>query len=188
LADDAEVGIYKIAARLAEFILAAKIVANAVIGPRVAAGAIGEDRRQMQQWLTLGVRVAFFGGVVASLPLFFFGMPLLRLFGEGFIAGRQAMLILSVAHLINAASGSVAMALLAVRREHVAATGMGAACAINIILNYLLIPHYGASGAACATAVSMVLWNLIMVVMVLRIVGVNPTLFSRLRVSTETPS
>jgi O-antigen/teichoic acid export membrane protein len=38
---------------------------------------------------------------------------------------------------------------------------MGGAGLINVLLNYLWVPDYGGMGAACATAVSYLLWNLI---------------------------
>jgi O-antigen/teichoic acid export membrane protein len=43
----------------------------------------------------------------------------------------------------------------------------------NIVLNALLIPRFGATGAACATAFSIVLWNVALNYEVRRHLGID---------------
>ena len=56
-----------------------------------------------------------------------------------------------------------------------AAVHFGSAAALNIGLNVLLVPPFGAMGAAVATAVSMVAWNLAMLTFVVRRLRLNST-------------
>jgi O-antigen/teichoic acid export membrane protein len=44
----------------------------------------------------------------------------------------------------------------------------------NVVLNVALIPHFGATGAACATASSIVLWNAVLSYEVRRQLGIDP--------------
>ena len=48
---------------------------------------------------------------------------------------------------------------------------------INVIFNYLLLPIYGIDGAAISTAISMIVWNLLMLIFVKIKTGLNPTVF-----------
>jgi Na+-driven multidrug efflux pump len=43
---------------------------------------------------------------------------------------------------------------------------------VNFFLNFFMIPAFGINGAAYATAISTVLWNLLAVIMIYRYTGV----------------
>ena len=57
----------------------------------------------------------------------------------------------------------------------------GACAALNIALNATLIPTYGLTGAAVATAVSNVFWSIIVLIYVMHRVEINPTIFARIK-------
>ena len=50
---------------------------------------------------------------------------------------------------------------------------------VNVVLNGALIPFYGVAGAATATAISAVIWNLWLFGDVRRRHGLNPSVFTR---------
>ena len=83
------------------------------------------------------------------------------------------MIILAVGQLLNVASGPVGTILSMSRQERFVGIGMLASVVCNILLNYLLIPQYGVNGAAIATAISVGVWNLLMIVFAKRILGIN---------------
>jgi O-antigen/teichoic acid export membrane protein len=43
---------------------------------------------------------------------------------------------------------------------------------INVILNYLLIPEFGMNGAAFASMISMVFWNIFSVIYINKTMGI----------------
>lgn len=98
---------------------------------------------------------------------------MLAVFGPEFSASYLPMIILAVGQLLNVASGPVGTILSMSRQERFVGIGMSVSVICNILLNYLLIPRYGINGAAIATAVSVGIWNLLMVVFAKRILGVN---------------
>jgi O-antigen/teichoic acid export membrane protein len=57
-----------------------------------------------------------------------------------------------------------------------AARIVGASAVLNLTLNVILIPRFGIAGAGMATAASIVLANLGMVIFVRRKLGFDPTL------------
>ena len=85
------------------------------------------------------------------------------------------MNLLLVGQLVNVLSGSVGM-LLSMTGRHYFASLMVTACALlNVLLNYLLIPRFGMTGAALATVVTMILWNVAFVFRVRSVLDIRPT-------------
>jgi O-antigen/teichoic acid export membrane protein len=90
-----------------------------------------------------------------------FGPGFLALFGGGFGAGGAALAVLSVAMLVNVGCGNVQTLLLMSGRSglHLAATVTG--LATNLVAGVLLIPRYGALGAAVSWSAGIVLENVL---------------------------
>ena len=66
-------------------------------------------------------------------------------------------------------------------RTGLAVLGQSAGIAANLAVGLLLIPQQGAAGAATAAVAALVVWNLVLVVVVRRKLGFDPTLLSALR-------
>lgn len=107
------------------------------------------------------------------------GPTLLELFGSEFSVGYDVVTILLVGQIVNALAGSVGFIMIMTKHQKEAAWIVSISAAINIALNYLLIPQFGLEGAAVATALTMVVRNVCMVVFVLNILKINPTIFTR---------
>ena len=59
--------------------------------------------------------------------------------------------------------------------ERIAAIGIGVGAISNIILNAFFIPVLGIDGAAIASTISMILWNIVLAIKVHKHLGINPT-------------
>jgi O-antigen/teichoic acid export membrane protein len=66
-------------------------------------------------------------------------------------------------------------------RQRVSVMVFGISTGLNLILNLLLIPPYGILGAAVATTITVIFWNLAFVLFNIIRLGINPTVFSTLR-------
>lgn len=173
----AEVGIYSAATRGAELITFGLIAVNTTLAPTIASLYARGETQRLQRILTNGARAVLLFSVLVGAALILFGQWFLALFGPEFVAGYSALVILSVGRIINASTGSVANVLVMTGHERTVALGVGLGSVLNIILNLTLIPRYGLNGAAIATASSMILWNLVLVVVAKRTVGLNTTAF-----------
>ena len=91
--------------------------------------------------------------------LIFFCSPLLALFGNEFAHARVIVSLLVVGHCINAAAGSSAVFLCMTGQERACTAIIACGAMLNGLLNFTLIPRYGAVGAATASAVSLACWN-----------------------------
>ena len=102
---------------------------------------------------------------------------LLRLFGPGFDVARPALLILAGAQLVNALAGSVGILMSMTGHQNAVSVVLAFAAALNVGLNFALIPRYGLIGAAVATGLATVAWNVTLAVLVRRRLGIRSTAF-----------
>jgi O-antigen/teichoic acid export membrane protein len=90
------------------------------------------------------------------------GQPLLWLFGKEFITGYPVMFILALGFLAHASVGPVEFVLNMLGEQNRCAFVLFAAAGLNLVLNFILIPHFGLMGAAIATAGSSAMAALLM--------------------------
>jgi O-antigen/teichoic acid export membrane protein len=170
----AEVGVYTIAQRLLSPAQTISTATGQMFAPRIVVEDARGDRR------TLGVmlkRVTYWN-VALSLPvfvlLFLLGRPLLGLFGPAYAKGAAALGILAAGQLVNAATGPLGQMINMSGRPYITMVNNAAVAGLNIAGCLVLIPRYGVTGAACSTTASITLVNLIKLVQVRVIFGLNP--------------
>ena len=166
-------GLYNIAAQMANLVYfplaCMSIIATPIISELYHSGRLN-DLQQLLRWVALGV-------LGLSIPiagvLFFNAVGLLSLYGDSFVQAERALRILIVAQLVNALAGPVGF-MMAMTGDHVRAIFVtGVYAALNVGLNFILIPHFGIMGAAVATCLTLSLWNISLLVLVLRKHGVH---------------
>lgn len=174
------VGIYNVAKRLAEPLLFVLIAVNMTLAPRIASLHVQGDTRALQQLVTKTARLAFLAALLIGGCLIGFSEWLLALWGEPFLVGQMAFIILAISQIINVMTGSVALLLLMTGHEKSVALAIGFATVVNVGLNYLLIPVWGINGTAVATAMGTVLANILLAFAVHKKLRLNPTAFGKL--------
>ena len=105
-------------------------------------------RNQVERSLQLAVAVAFPLGVILSLAA---GDLMPALFGDAFEAASAPFALLIWSTALVLVNVNLAPILLAAGEDRRYAIGVSIAAAINVILNFALIPAFGTSGAAVAT-------------------------------------
>lgn len=173
--ETASAGFYAVAAQLATFVGFGLMAVNTIAAPLFAELHAKGDLQSLQRIARLGARATFAFSLLAGGGLLFLGNPILRLFGEGFLASYAPLAILISAQIVNSLSGSVGFLLAMTGHQRVAAWTTAASGLLNLGLNALLIPLVGLTGAAVATAVSITAWNLALIVLVRRRLEINPT-------------
>lgn len=176
-----EAGIYAVACRISELSAFSLVAINVVVAPMIAEKYAEKKIQELQKIATM----AAIGVFVLTLPIVFisvvFGEQILSLFGLEFKEGYLSLLILVTGQAVNALAGSVGFFMTMTGRQKKAAIIMGGGAVFNIIANLLLIPKYGMVGAAYATALSMIFWNVLMLIKVRKTIGIDTTIFSILR-------
>jgi len=174
------VGIYRVATRAAQLVVFILTAANTVLQPTIAKLYAVRDMQRLQRVVTKSARVVLLISVPIAIVLIVFGRWILLIFGQDFTKGAMALAILSLGQLVNAAMGSVGLILNMTGNERDTARGVAIAAVVNVALNAILIPLWGMNGAATATATSLVVWNLILAVQVVRRLGIYPTALGRI--------
>ena len=96
---------------------------------------------------------------------------LLGIFGNEFIVGKTALLILLFGQIINILCGSVGYILMMTNKQEILRNIIIFSAFLNIILNILLIPKYGINGAAISSAISVAVWNIYSLIYIYRKYG-----------------
>lgn len=175
----AETGLYAAAnrgARLIFFILAA---GEAILGPTIASLYASGNINRLQRIITKSIRGIWLLSIPIGIGLIIFNQQFLLLFGPEFIQGKTALVILCCAQLMKIAMGAAALILIMTKYEKDAAIGIGFSLLVNGVLNSILIPRWGATGAAIAKSTSMITWNLMLAITVKRKLGIDPTVLGK---------
>lgn len=143
-----------------------------VSGPLIASAHRRRARAELALIVRTGAQFSLAFAVIAALVLVLFGRALLGLFGPGFDGAYPALLILLVGSLANASTGAVGYLLSLTGNHALAARIMVAAVIISAAVNVLLIPHYGAVGAAMAGVAAQLFWNVALLICAKRLTGV----------------
>ena len=159
--EDAEVGIYKIAASLAlqtSFLLT---IVNAVAAPRFAAAYRAGDLVAVRALnRRAGLAAVAFGALVFAVFAIGGHWAIGRALGPDFVAAMLPLLILSGAHVATLFAGSTNVLLSMIGQERIVLRAAVLALATNIVLNLVLVPAWGMLGAAIGTALSLATWRL----------------------------
>jgi O-antigen/teichoic acid export membrane protein len=89
---------------------------------------------------------------------------LLGLFGNEFVKGKIVLFILCVGQLVTSFSGPVGVILQMIGKHKVFKNIVLIALVINIVFTMWLTPIYSGIGAAAATVLSIIFWNIASVI------------------------
>jgi len=158
-----EVGIYRVVVHGASLVAFGLAAVNMVVAPHFARLYAQGDMATLQRLITRSAQAVVLLALPAVLVFFAFGRELIGwIFGEAFMAGYWSLVILAGGQLVNALVGSVAVLLNMTGHERDVTRGVAIGAVLNIVLNLALIPAFGINGAAAASTVSLVVWNLIL--------------------------
>jgi len=177
----ADVGVYNVSARLAEFVSLALVVSNLVVAPMIARHYRADEMVQLQKLLTFSGRLVAAATLLMLVVLTIFGENVLSWYGAIFVKGYDVLLILAIGQLINALFGPVGYMLIMTGHAAVALRIYAWAVAMLVILALLLTPWFGMVGAAIASAVGVVTWNVAMCRYVVRHLDLDPTVLGMFR-------
>lgn len=163
--DPTQVGLYAVACNLTNLLLKLPDATGIVVYPRLAAAADRDAHAQT----TAVCRHTLFIMAVAGLGYVVLGPTAVRvLYGKAYVDAIRPMLLMLPGIIM------VSLYLLLTRnftsrnRQQVNIVAAASALAINVGLNWVLIPRFGISGAAVSTAVSYSVAALILLVMFVR--------------------
>lgn len=175
------VGIYGAAFKTATWVSFILHAVNAIAAPMFAALYAQDDRAALQRLVSKIAQWIFYPALLVAIGLFVFAEPVLHLFGSEFVAAKWALMALCLGQLVNVGTGSVGYLLTMTGHQNQCAVVVGCSALLNLLLNLIGIPRFGILGAAMATAFSMALWNIWLNRLVVKYLGVNPSIIAALK-------
>jgi len=171
-----DAGIYAVAARAAEVTSFSMVAANMVLAPRVSRLHHEGNHALLQRMLDGSTRRVLLASTPIAAILIIAAYPLMtRLYGMEYAEGARVLQILAATQLLVVGSGPLGTLLNMTGHEGALARNMFLAVVANALLNLGFVPWLGATGAAIATAMSMVFSRILLWYQVRRLLGLRPT-------------
>ena len=170
-----EVGEYAAAARWVTFFLMIVTALNFIFGPLIA-GKLGTNQMENVKMLYgTATRWMLFMTLPVSIFFILSRDPMMFLFGEQFVQfGPTVLLILSIGGLLTALSGSGGLLFVLSGHQYIELGMLSLYLLSSVLLNLLLIPEYGITGAAFATIFSNMVTVITRIVLIHRYLRIHP--------------
>ena len=178
-----DTGIYRAVISVSGLVSFGLYIVTIVIKPYLARFYAQGNKELIQKMVTQSSRVILFLAITMAIIIIIVGEEMLGVFfGDEYLLGYVTLVILVVGQFVNAFMGSVAGLLNMTGYEEETAKGVAIAAAVNVLLNFILIPFLGMNGAAAATAISLLIWNLLLWKAVHRHLGIESMAFTIFKV------
>jgi len=172
IAGKSDAGLFTVAVKGADLLVVGLAAANMALSPRMAAFYHEKKLAKLRQMIARAYRVVALITIPVVLLFVFFGNYFLSIFGPAYVAAWPTLIILSLAQLVNVFSGPVGAMLNMAGQEKVTMAGVAVSLVVTVVANVVLIPIMGINGAALGTALGMITWNLLLVFLCYRRVGI----------------
>jgi O-antigen/teichoic acid export membrane protein len=162
MGDTKAAGIYSLAFNIAFVVALPRIALNTLFAPTISGLFARKEQVMLQVLITTAASWTLVAASCIALPLFVLAEPLLAWFGPGCEAGVPALRILLIGQVIVASAGSQLYVMTMTGHEHNAAALLVSCAMVNAAASAVLIGLFGLTGAAVATAATLIVWNLAM--------------------------
>lgn len=159
-----QVGVYNIALKLSMLSYMGLMAVNSIAAPKFSEIHSSGDVEALKKIVQQSTKTIFWISIPVLIILVIFPENILSVFGDEFKIASYTLVILSIGKMFSAISGSVGTFLQMVGKQKIFQNILILAAVVNVVMNYLLIPLYGISGAAIASTVSGILWNALMII------------------------
>lgn len=171
--DDSTVAFYSVAIKIITILSMVIITVNITVSTKISEYFFSKNKTDLIKTVQDASRLIFLLTLPVALIICFFPEYILGFFGKGYVAAKNALLILIIGQGICSAFGTAPVYLNMTGRQHIFQIILIVTVFINFILNRLLIPGYGMTGAAIAFVVSSIFWNSITAIVIYKKDKVN---------------
>jgi len=173
-------GLYFAADRLARLASIPLSLVESLSQPAYSAAQATGNINRLQQAATQAAHGSLWPTLLVGLFLIVFGEPILTIFGEDFTAALPVLVILLIGQLINVSTGTGRHLLIMTGHQAYVPRVMIYAALVHICALLILLPPFGAIGAAFTAVLSSVISNVWMMILVKRVMAIRPTVLASL--------
>jgi len=153
------VAVYKISVQICAIIPFFKHITGSFFSPMISSLYHAGKKEEMIHTFKEVTKWSFTVGLMIFIGIILFGKSALHLFGEDFIYGHRALIIVACGFLAGVAAGHTGSMISMTGHPKFNLLSSTVTFTVNIVLNILLIPKYGILGAAVATLISSIVSN-----------------------------
>lgn len=175
-----DAGLYLAASKTALLVGYLLVAVNAVAAPLFSEFETKGDRAGLQRLATVSALWIFWPTLMVAVGLALLAPYVLGLFGPDFVVAEGALLILLVGQLVSAGCGSVGFLLSMTGHQNDLARVYGIVAVLNVAVCYAGVRAFGLNGAACATSISLIVWNVWLHQVTVKRIGVRASILSSL--------
>ncbi len=172
-----ELAVYTAATKGANLVSLPFNILVTTISPLVATFNADGKIADIRRIISTHVRITLIAAIFISSLLCIFSQWFLGLWGKHFTHGSASLVILCTGQLFNVAAGPVACLLIMTQHERAAIQGILLGTLVTCFSGLILIAPLGSNGAAVASSLGLVTWNLFMALSVHRSLGISPFAF-----------
>ncbi len=164
LSSDEQAGYYAIAAKLGMLVMLPLQVVGLASMSELSVSAQNPDLAPLMRVYRRARRLSGLGSLVIAVTMLL-GLPLvLQIFGASNGQAAIAASIIILAQVVNSSTGSVGFSLMMLHRESVVLRWQVVSLVASVAISVAFVGKFGAIAGACATAASLVIWNLALVI------------------------
>jgi O-antigen/teichoic acid export membrane protein len=169
-----EVGVYNAALRTAMLTSMVLLSFTSIFAPMISDLYSRRELHKLQYLFGTTAKWMYTISLPVFLLMVLLSKEIMAVFGQEFLAGGNCLVILAFAQLVNTGVGCVvAMLVMSGKQDLMMYNTLGISL-LNILLNYLLIPAMGILGAAIASGISLITFNLLMLLQVRFLLKMQP--------------
>jgi len=177
-----QVGIYSVSFRVAILTIFLLQSVNSIFASVISELVEKEDHQTLEKLLKSLTKWIFFFGLNFLGFVVILNQEILTIFGKEYLIGGQVLIILTLGQFINAAAGPTGTILIMSGNQKYEVYNSIGICILNFIMNLYFIPKFGASGAGIATAISIMVINILKIIEVYWQFGFHPYNLSYVKV------
>ena len=181
LSDPTDTALVRVCARVAEMLGLLRMVAVLHFKPKLAAAYGQQNRAQLIAQTRTHTLIIVTSGHPLFAALWLLAPHLLSLFGPEFIAAAPVLRLYLIAVALTLLAGPCTLLLTLCDAEKTAARILWIALAINLILDLILIPRFGAIGCASANIAALATLSVLGILATRRLIGIDPSVLALLR-------
>lgn len=169
-----DVGIFAVAKTIIPALLMPSQAVQSITTPIIAGHWGKNEIESIGNLINRSMKYAAFYAILIAFVIGFLSQDLIKLlFGQDFISASLPLQILLVGSVASAILSPIGGALSSTAYVKIIFMLSGITVILNIILNILLIPHFGITGAAVASSICMVLGTLIQLYAIHRLLEIK---------------
>jgi O-antigen/teichoic acid export membrane protein len=173
LGETRQAGIYSLAFNIAFLVVLPRTAVNTLFAPAISSLFAQKDHATLQALVTQAATWTLCGAASIALALAVLAEPILAWFGKDFVEGVPALRILLLGQVVAASYGSQLSVMTMTEHERGAAALLVLSALVNVVA-IVFINMFSLNGAAIATTIALIGWNMAMASFIRRHLRLQP--------------